>query len=290
MGPPAVSSTGAARLQRGNSLGFGETPDRVTFNPAQAPLADREVLRCASHLSCCALRACMLKHACRALMLGGVSERMSLACTRIFPATLGAVGLSATRALVAAQWQEHAVDRRAVADACLLDSAWALLCACGSALVELQLGSAGEGPEAAGAALQALTYYNRPARVAYLRELVQALLEGKHEARRPLRTSCIGCYTSSFVLHREKAPGHLMEGVMASQRACEPVGVCLPCCELPHSLRSAVFVSPANTATYQLNKSCLHAGTGVARHCRAQLGLEGAVPCCKVVSSHSAGC
>ena len=40
-----MSSTGAARLQRGNSLGFGETPDRVTFNPAQAPLADREVLR-----------------------------------------------------------------------------------------------------------------------------------------------------------------------------------------------------------------------------------------------------
>ena len=52
-----------------------------------------------------------------------------------------------------------------------------------SALVELQLlGGAGEGPEAAGAALQALTYYNRPARVAYLRELVQALLDGKSEA------------------------------------------------------------------------------------------------------------
>lgn len=56
-----------------------------------------------------------------------------------------------------------------------------------SALVELQLGGAGEGPEAAGAALQALTYYNRPARVAYLRELVQALLDGKNEAYHLLR-------------------------------------------------------------------------------------------------------
>ncbi len=44
--PAAVSAAGAARLQRGSSLGFGETPDRVTFNPAQAELADREVLRC----------------------------------------------------------------------------------------------------------------------------------------------------------------------------------------------------------------------------------------------------
>ena len=53
MGALAVSSTGAARLQRGNSLGFGETPDRVTFNPAQAPLADREVLRRASYPAKC---------------------------------------------------------------------------------------------------------------------------------------------------------------------------------------------------------------------------------------------
>ncbi|KAK9839545.1 hypothetical protein WJX81_008603 [Elliptochloris bilobata] len=100
----AVSSSGAARLQRGNSLGFGETPDRVTFNPAQAPLADREVL---------------------------------------------------------------------------------------SALVELQLGGVGDAAEAAGAALQALTYYNRPARVAYLRDLVQALLDGKNEALELLDTAVL---------------------------------------------------------------------------------------------------
>ena len=48
MFPAAVSSTGAVRLQRGSSLGFGETPDRSMYNPAQAPLADREVLRCAN--------------------------------------------------------------------------------------------------------------------------------------------------------------------------------------------------------------------------------------------------
>ncbi len=55
----------------------------------------------------------------------------------------------------------------------------------GSALTEMQLGGAGEAGEAAGAALQALTCYNRPARVAYLRELVQALLDGKAQARAP---------------------------------------------------------------------------------------------------------
>jgi len=49
----------------------------------------------------------------------------------------------------------------------------------------MQLGGAGEAGEAAGAALQALTCYNRPARVAYLRELVQALLDGKAQARAP---------------------------------------------------------------------------------------------------------
>lgn len=48
--------------------------------------------------------------------------------------------------------------------------------------MELQLGGVGEAAEAAGAALQALTYYNRPTRVAYLRDLVQALLDGKNEA------------------------------------------------------------------------------------------------------------
>jgi hypothetical protein len=50
--PAAVSAAGAARLQRGSSLGFGETPDRVTFNPAQAELADREVLRCWAPWAC----------------------------------------------------------------------------------------------------------------------------------------------------------------------------------------------------------------------------------------------
>ncbi len=52
--------------------------------------------------------------------------------------------------------------------------------------MELQLGGVGEAAEAAGAALQALTYYNRPTRVAYLRDLVQALLDGKNEAGRLL--------------------------------------------------------------------------------------------------------
>ena len=85
---------------------------------------------------------------------------------------------------------------------------------CYSALVELQLlGGAGEGPEAAGAALQALTYYNRPARVAYLRELVQKLLDGKSEACLPLDIQCIlelhSLLLSCVCAHHTRGPGHL---------------------------------------------------------------------------------
>ena len=73
-----MSTTGAARLQRGNSLGFGETPDRVTFNPAQAPLADREVLR---RVSCSSQR-----------LKDWLSRGMPLFCANKQPAMLG--GLS----------------------------------------------------------------------------------------------------------------------------------------------------------------------------------------------------
>lgn len=83
---------------------------------------------------------------------------------------------------------------------------------CYSALVELQLGGMGEGPEAAGAALQALTYYNRPARVAYLRELVQALLDGKNEACHLLNIQCIlelhSLSPSCVCAHHTGGPGH----------------------------------------------------------------------------------
>ena len=82
----------------------------------------------------------------------------------------------------------HSLQEQQQTNACLTPVGVLGRC---SALVELQLGGAGEGPEAAGAALQALTYYNRPARVAYLRELVQALLEGKNEACHRLSSHCM---------------------------------------------------------------------------------------------------
>lgn len=108
--------------------------------------------------------------------------------------------------------------------------------------MELQLlGGAGEGPEAAGAALQALTYYNRPARVAYLRELVQALLDGKNEACHPLDIKSIlklhsllhaACVRTTLV-----DPGTCMViGLMACEAGPIHMGAFGQHCAVPHAL------------------------------------------------------
>ena len=113
---------------------------------------------------------------------------------------------------------------------------------CYSSLLELQLAGAGEGPEAAGAALQALTYYNRPARVAYLRELVQALLDGKNEACHPLDIQCIpelhSLLSSSMCAHHAGGPGHL-HGLRTDGLWSRPqtlLGNRWQHCDVPHAL------------------------------------------------------